>query len=210
MSAWREIATDRHFQRASDDFDEPLRGFTLVELLVVIAIIGPLVGLLLPAIQSARESGRRVSCTNKTKQLALAVLQFESARKRFPNTNFNSVLSWAGTSNGTGRHASYIMQVLPHFEEQGLYDRAVSFFLNGGSVWSAQASSPFITRLDGLLCPSDANTQQPATITGGFGVTSYRCSKGDMWGQWSYGVRGPFADARMPGGGATPESSTST
>src|SRR5256714_14590783 len=62
-------------------------GFTLVELLVVIAIIGILVALLLPAIQAAREAARRSQCVNKMKQLGLAVLNYESARKVLPYAN---------------------------------------------------------------------------------------------------------------------------
>ncbi len=60
------------------------KGFTLVELLVVIAIIGILVGLLLPAVQAAREAARRMQCGNNLKQLALAMMNYESASKRFP------------------------------------------------------------------------------------------------------------------------------
>src|SRR5207342_1345682 len=62
------------------------RAFTLVELLVVIAIIGILIAMLLPAIQSAREAGRRTQCLNNLKQQGLAVQSFNSVRKMLPSS----------------------------------------------------------------------------------------------------------------------------
>jgi prepilin-type N-terminal cleavage/methylation domain-containing protein len=91
------------------------RAFTLVELLVVIAIIGVLVGLLLPAIQAARESARRVSCTNNLKNLGIAILNFHDSHKKLPTSN-----RAAGATNAPRYAWSTLM--LPYFEEQNTYD----------------------------------------------------------------------------------------
>ena len=87
------------------------RGFTLVELLVVIAIIGVLVALLLPAIQAAREAARRNACTNKLKQLGIALQNHHDTFKRFPllsSANYNLNASEAGTPGGTDYPALWL------------------------------------------------------------------------------------------------------
>src|SRR5205807_842596 len=91
------------------------RGFTLVELLVVIAIIGMLVALLLPAIQAAREAARRAQCQSNMKNVALAVLSYESAFKKYPP----GFVSQPPTVEAWG----WCALLLPYLEEQSIYDQ---------------------------------------------------------------------------------------
>src|SRR5437763_413206 len=91
----------------------PAAGFTLVELLVVIAIIGVLVALLLPAIQAARESARRMSCQNNLKQLGLALHSFHDSYGGFP----------PGRVNATATASSWPPFILPYIEQKNLFER---------------------------------------------------------------------------------------
>jgi len=88
-------------------------GFTLVELLVVITIIGMLMSILLPAIQSARETGRQAQCKNRLRNLAIACTQFEAPRQHYPgykNKLINNVVSW-------------VPVLFPYLEYNDLYER---------------------------------------------------------------------------------------
>lgn len=96
----------------------PKAGFTLIELLVVIAIIGVLVGLLLPAVQQAREAARRTSCANNSKQLGLACHNFADSNMRRGDNWFPACYDVAdGTTLPT---ASWVSDILPFSEESNL------------------------------------------------------------------------------------------
>jgi prepilin-type N-terminal cleavage/methylation domain-containing protein len=88
-------------------------GFTLVELLVVIAIIGVLIALLLPAVQSAREAGRRTECINHLKQIGQGVQNFNSNRNHLPPGGWHS---WSGDDN-LPANPWYVTGKLPSIEE---------------------------------------------------------------------------------------------
>jgi prepilin-type N-terminal cleavage/methylation domain-containing protein/prepilin-type processing-associated H-X9-DG protein len=132
------------------------RGFTLVELLVVIAIIGILIALLLPAVQAAREAARRAECQSNLKQVALAALNHESNKKLFPPSGLISVSRKTYASveydhvEPTLNSLSWAVVLLPHLEEQSVYDQ---IDLKQSAI--SQPNNPGATHLASMACPSD-------------------------------------------------------
>ena len=129
-------------------FNSKRRGFTLVELLVVIAIIGTLIGLLLPAVQSAREAARRSSCSNNIRQVGLGVLNFESTKQRLPAATDKNEFSGApGNSAATPVAAtpgySWIVHCLPYMEETGIYNGIAATSTQTTAGNSRFGASPF-------------------------------------------------------------------
>jgi prepilin-type N-terminal cleavage/methylation domain-containing protein len=150
----------------------PKHGFTLVELLVVIAIIGVLIGLLLPAVQQARESARRVSCGNHIKQLGLAAHSYLDAKKTFPPRGIWGIQT--GSPPYTENHHTWITLLLPYLEEQALAD---SIDLNQ-PAWG----KPHVDQKVGSLrCPSDGFFAEPSE-TRNLAITNYvGCEGYDWW-----------------------------
>ena len=146
--------------QSSQRIDDRRSGFTLVELLVVIAIIGVLVALLLPAVQSAREAARRAQCQNNIKNVALAVLNYESTFKIMPQgMTFPKALETTNIGFLSFFSANWIISILPNIEEQPLYD---SFELKkriNDNTAPLASNRNYIARgasISALLCPSDA------------------------------------------------------
>lgn len=117
------------------------QAFTLVELLVVIAIIGTLIALLLPAVQSAREAGRRSTCLNSLRQLTLATHQFEGRKRRWPGL-FDRLNENELYSTDAEMFSTWAVAILPDLEFHQLSDLYAE-----GSVSEAY--------LEVMLCPSD-------------------------------------------------------
>lgn len=157
---------------------QKLSGFTLVELLAVIAIIGILVGLLLPAVQAAREAARRTQCMSRLRQIGLACANYQATHGVFPPgrflpdyvdngvprtsyTNYNQVDQSAGSNDWTGFRSVHCM-ILPYMEQGNVYDQIN--FERPSALRMTRSDVPYNVNYDAynhaqalFLCPSDSN-----------------------------------------------------
>jgi len=125
-------------------------GFTLVELLVVIAIIGTLIALLLPAVQSVRESGRRTSCVNNQRQLGLAMMRYDETNKFLPGWKNRLVFTNAGVT-GTNT-PSWPVMLLPLLERNDIY-----------RTWTTSIT-PAFSVVPVFICPSAVSNTPDAPV----------------------------------------------
>jgi prepilin-type processing-associated H-X9-DG protein/prepilin-type N-terminal cleavage/methylation domain-containing protein len=190
-------------------------GFTLVELLVVISIIGILIGLMLPAVMSAIESGRRTQCANNLHQIGLAVNTYETSQRQYP-------LNWGyGTGTTVGSPTtnatigvvgvSWLTYLLPNIDEKSLYD-ATSLAQAGlgkgiANFYAAnyQNAANGIDNLSVLkspiktfLCPSDSqrghigNQMLDSSNSMLYATTNYKACAGMNWTvSYNNGTQGP-------------------
>ena len=149
------------------------RAFTLIELLVVIAIIGILLALLMPAVQSAREAGRRTQCQNNLKQIGIAISNFHDRRNELPpSRNYDHYMSWA-------------FLILPDLESRNLFknwDPELKYYYQSNTARLTPISTYFCptrrgppqnsTQNDDILSPYEIGGHVPGTLS------DYACSAG--------------------------------
>lgn len=145
------------------------RGFTLVELLVVIAIIGVLIALLLPAVQAAREAGRRSQCSNNGRQIGLALHNYHSVYGVFPPGLLNSGASAKTNYEGGVKNTPGWALLLPFVEQQPLWDQLDFRYAFGrgyredagnsdADIVLPDVNAPHLaTRISAYECPSARN-----------------------------------------------------
>lgn len=147
------------------------RGFTLVELLVVIAIIGILIGMLLPAVQQVREAARRIECGNNSRQLVLAMLNYESAYQNFPpsissdssrgRADAPPIIGGRGGNPINGADQGWGFFILPFLEQNALAEQYKTATGDGNDRWELvrDANMQIVASnvIPAFICPSDAS-----------------------------------------------------
>lgn len=167
------------------------RGFTLVELLVVVAIVATLIGMLLPAVQSAREAARRSACQNNLRQLGLAAHNYENARRAFPP----SAQALTGTASGSPWSGQAL--ILPFMEGDTLFKNIDFTQAYSGTANNTLNTTVATMKVDVLVCASEPKATQVVDATTGL-PKHFPLSYGLNMGQ--YLVYDPAT--KTPGSGA--------
>ncbi len=163
----------------------PYRALTLIELLVVIGIIGLLLGMMLPAVQSVREAGRRAGCVANMRQIGIAMQSYYSMHNMFPPSQLHTGTNW------TMNYISELSFLLPYIEQQPLYSSINMTFAN--------TESPDFPLVDNhtarntpvaiYLCPSDGDHIH---------LNSYRFNRGRYGIKRAQPYDGPFSLGVLP------------
>src|SRR5262245_16747594 len=188
-------------------------GFTLVELLVVIAIIGTLVALLLPAVNAARESARKMSCSNNLHNLAIACINYHDTLGTFPNGSFFNPVKSPNGDSVCGTTATNCEQwgwgalILPYIEQGNLHSQlgvlnySLHHVLAKANPGLQDPRPALEIKLPIFICPSDSNpngnvnggrafTAGLGTQAGGWGtfrpsVINYMCNRGTRFQKYN-------------------------
>lgn len=171
-----------HHARTHSNLPVRIReAFTLVELLVVIAIIGTLVGLLLPAVQSAREAGRRNSCINNQSQLGKAVIAFDGQRQfipgwrnKHPNAQLGLLVGDTSSTNDGNKDdsmqygsASWPVMILPNLERRDVYKLWEN---SNSSTGLINGSPPYMSIFVCPTSPADSQGEPTLSYAGNIGM----------------------------------------
>jgi prepilin-type processing-associated H-X9-DG protein len=148
----------------------------LIELFVVIGVLALLIGLLLPAVQSARESARRIQCANNLKQIGLALHQYHSVHAKFPS-NWNADLPPGSQYYVSVRGFSALTRLLPYLDQQPLFS-SINYTIESVPISSKlpyypELETTYQTRVEVFLCPSDRKdnpTSHGCNYRGNYGV----------------------------------------
>ena len=180
--------------------------FTLIELLIVIAIIGILIAMLLPAVNSVRESARRMQCKNNLKQIGLALQLYHAQFEKFP-----AATTW-GTNYWDGSRIHWNVAILPFLEESSAYesiDRTAGGVLG---VWELTKNQTLKeVGVPGYQCPSDGQGGTHKNLMLGTDTgepiftTNYHCFAGETFGDMLANDK-----ARMGAFGKSPRSMAPT
>jgi prepilin-type processing-associated H-X9-DG protein len=153
---------------------------------VVIAIIGVLIALLLPAVQAARESARRMTCSNHLKQFGIAIHNYQDTSKSLPSGGSRQPFQvTTGVTHWTGAYWSAQFRLMPFMELQQVYDGVINYKLSSvpANAWTPGPWSNDFTTVLGQIsvykCPTDAATKSTATEQTCF---NYMVCRGDVPG----------------------------